>query len=66
MKNESKNIIKKIIWIISAAQIFAIGALAVDLPAFLILPLFGITIEPIEYETPGPAPLPNIPLPGRK
>ena len=34
----------------SAAQTFAIGALAYDLPAICILPFFGVEMEPIEYE----------------
>ena len=43
---------------VTALQTFSIGALAMDIPAFLILPIFNIKIEPIEYETPSPAPMP--------
>ena len=34
----------------SAAQTFAIGALAYDFPAICILPFYGVELEPIEYE----------------
>ena len=33
---------------VAAVKGFAIGALATDFSAFLILPIFGIEIEPIE------------------
>ena len=42
---------------VTALQGFAIGSLAVDFVAFGVLPLFGIAIEPIEYETPSLPPI---------
>ncbi len=43
---------------VTALQGFAIGALAFDLSAVGILPIFGIEIEPIEYEAPTPPVIP--------
>ncbi len=37
---------------VTALQGFAIGGLAISIPAFLVLPIFGIEIETIEYEKP--------------
>ena len=37
---------------LTAFQGFAIGGLAISIPAFLVLPIFGIEIEAIEYEKP--------------
>ena len=37
---------------VTAIQGFAIGALAMDSAAFIVLPIFGIEIEQIEYEVP--------------
>lgn len=33
----------------TGAQTFAIGALAFDIPTMIMLPFFGMEIEPIEY-----------------
>lgn len=43
---------------VTAFQGFAIGALAIDSSAFLILPVFGISIEAVEYERPTPPSIP--------
>jgi len=39
---------------VTATQSFAIGALAFDFSTLFILPIFGIEIDPIEYEKPLP------------
>ena len=44
-----------------ALQVFGIGALAVDIPALVIFPLFNIEVEPIEYEKAPPLVTPIIP-----
>ena len=42
---------------VTAIQGFGIGALAFDLPAGLLLPLFNIKFEIVEYEHPTPIPI---------
>ena len=44
--------IKSIFLGVTAKVALAIGGLAVNIPAFLILPIFGIEISPIEYKQP--------------
>ena len=39
---------------VTSVKGFAIGALAINFSAMVTMPLFGIKMEPIEYETPSP------------
>jgi len=41
----------------TGVQIFAMGALALDFSAFFVMPIFGIEMQGIEYETPQPIPI---------
>ena len=43
---------------VTAIQGFAIGALALDSVVMILMPIFGIEMEAIEYETPTPVQLP--------
>ena len=48
---------------VAAKTAFMIGALAFDFTAFVVAPIYGFSMQAIEYETPKPLPLPNKPQP---
>ena len=46
------NVGKGLVFHVAAKQSFAIGALAFNFTALFVAPLYGIKMQPIEYETP--------------
>lgn len=48
-------------WGLAGKQAFAIGALAFDFTAFVIAPIYGFTMQAVEFETPKPIYTPPMP-----